>query len=68
MFGCFASSAYPESAIPQHLSESLHDLQVIYDRETGRSRGFAFVTFATQAEANAAIEQLDGTVRNFSIP
>jgi len=36
-------------------------VEVIYDRETGRSRGFAFVTFATQAEANAAIEQLDGT-------
>jgi len=36
-------------------------VEVIYDRETGRSRGFAFVTFATQAEANKAIQELDGT-------
>ena len=33
---------------------------VIEDRETGRSRGFAFVEMATEAEANAAIEQFNG--------
>jgi RNA recognition motif-containing protein len=30
------------------------------DRETGRPRGFAFVEMSTEAEANAAIEELDG--------
>lgn len=30
------------------------------DRETGRLRGFAFVEMATEAEANAAIADLDG--------
>jgi len=30
------------------------------DRETGRSRGFAFVEFATADEAAAAIKQFDG--------
>jgi RNA recognition motif-containing protein len=29
------------------------------DRETGRSRGFAFVTYASSAEAEAAIEGLN---------
>lgn len=30
------------------------------DRETGRSRGFAFVTFSAEAEANDAIAKFNG--------
>lgn len=30
------------------------------DRESGRKRGFAFVEMSTQAEAEAAIESLNG--------
>jgi len=30
------------------------------DRETGRSRGFAFVEFSNEAEAAEAIKQFDG--------
>lgn len=47
----------------------LTDYIVMKDRETGRSRGFGFVTYATQEEADAAIRnlnefQLDGrTIR-----
>ena len=33
---------------------------VISDRETDRSRGFGFVEFSTEAEAQAAIKQFDG--------
>ncbi len=37
----------------------LDEVKVITDRETGRSRGFAFVTFNTQHAAESALE-LDG--------
>jgi RNA recognition motif-containing protein len=33
---------------------------VITDRDTGRSRGFGFVEMATDEEARAAIESLNG--------
>ena len=36
------------------------DAKVMTDRESGQSRGFGFVTFATDAEAGAAIEQWNG--------
>ncbi len=34
--------------------------KVILDRETGRSRGFGFVTFATEDQARVAMEQMQG--------
>jgi RNA recognition motif-containing protein len=37
------------------------DVHIVQDRETGQSRGFAFVTMSTDAEARAAIERLDGS-------
>ena len=44
----FASAGTVESA------------SVVEDRETGRSRGFAFVEMSTNAEAAAAIDQFNG--------
>ena len=37
------------------------DARVITDRETGRSRGFGFVTFADSEAAQNAINELDGS-------
>lgn len=34
--------------------------KVIMDRDSGRSKGFGFVEMASDEEAKAAIEQLDG--------
>jgi len=39
---------------------SVESAQVVIDRETGRSKGFAFVEMATDDEAQAAIKGLDG--------
>src|SRR5512143_1724352 len=36
------------------------DVHLVTDRETGRSRGFAFVTMGTTEEAAKAIEGMDG--------
>ncbi len=39
---------------------SVTDVYIANDRETGRPRGFAFVTFATEEESKAAIEKMNG--------
>jgi cold-inducible RNA-binding protein len=39
---------------------TVQSVNVITDRDTGRSRGFAFVEMASEAEAQEAIKQLNG--------
>ena len=37
------------------------EAKIITDRDTGRSRGFGFVTFAQDDDAKTAISKMDGT-------
>ena len=39
----------------------VREAKVINDRESGRSRGFGFVTFANAGEASSAIEAQNGS-------
>jgi len=51
-----------DQSLAQAFSEfgTVSEAKVIMDRETGRSRGFGFVTFQDNAEAQAAIQGMDG--------
>ena len=40
---------------------AVDEAQVVTDRETGRSRGFGFVRMSNDAEAQKAIDALNGT-------
>ncbi len=56
----------PYSATDQTLQQlfsqsgTVATAQVIMDRDTGRSKGFGFVEMSSEAEATAAIQQLNG--------
>ena len=40
---------------------AVEDAKVITDRDTGRSRGFGFVTFSNGDDAQSAMQSMDGT-------
>jgi len=52
-----------EAAIEQAFGEfgQVDEVALITDRETGRPRGFAFVTMADDSAGQAAIEAMNGT-------
>ena len=67
---CMSTKLYVGNLAFGTTSEQLQELfaqagtvqsaNVVEDRETGRSRGFAFVEMSTNAEAAAAIDQFNG--------
>jgi len=52
-----------DAALAQIFSQAgtVVSAQVVKDRETGRSRGFGFVEMTTDEEAQAAVNNLNGT-------
>lgn len=56
----------PYSATEDELKEAFTQagnvvsVKIIMDRDTGRSKGFGFVEMATEQEAGAALEKLNG--------
>ena len=57
----------PDSATEQDLADkfaaygTVKSVKLITDRDTGRTRGFGFIEMASEAEAQAAIDSLNGT-------
>jgi len=57
----------PDSATEQDLSDkfaafgTVKSVKLITDRVTGQSRGFGFIEMASEAEAQAAIDSLNGS-------
>ncbi len=57
----------PYTAIEQGLSDkfaafgTVLSVRLMTDRDTGRIRGFGFIDMASEAEAHAAIDSLNGT-------
>ncbi len=49
------------SAAFEQEGRKVSTVTVVLDRDTGRSRGFAFVEMASDADAEKAIKSLDGT-------
>ena len=51
-----------ESDLSNKFAESgtVESCKLIIDRDTGRSKGFGFIEMATDAEARAAIDNLNG--------
>ncbi len=55
-----AQSDAIRDAFAQH--GTVTDVHLVTDRETGRSRGFGFVTMSTTAEAESAIAAMNGVM------
>ncbi len=57
----------PDSATEQDLSVkfakygTVKSVKLITDRSTGRTKGFGFIEMMSEAEAHAAIDNLNGT-------
>lgn len=54
-------NAHMEQVLSEH--GKVVDARVVYDRETGRSRGFGCVTMSTQTDLDDVLAALDGQVR-----
>jgi len=63
VLGCFGlSSSTNEQDLKDRFSEfgPIEAVTVIYDKQEGRSRGFGFVTFASEKDASIARDEMNG--------
>lgn len=53
-----------EGALSKHFSQvgDVEEAVIIKDRDTKRSKGFGFVTFANKGDADRAVQELDNTM------
>lgn len=53
-----------EHDLENHFNQfgAISDIKLITDRDTGRSRGFAFIEFESQASAEKAIKEGDNSL------
>lgn len=56
----FSATADDVRAVFEEGGRTVTDVHIVTDRETGRSRGFAFVELATEEQAEEAIRAADG--------
>lgn len=47
-------------AVFEENGRAVKDVHIVVDRDTGRARGFGFVEFESEEEAQAAIEEVNG--------
>jgi len=58
----FSATADEVKAIFAEDGRTVTDVHIVTDRETGRSRGFAFVELASEQEAESALRAVDGRI------
>ena len=61
--------SFSETDLSQAFAQygSIDEVRLITDRETGRSRGFGFVTFADQSAAESALQMNGAAVPGWSM-
>ncbi|XP_022759881.1 33 kDa ribonucleoprotein, chloroplastic isoform X2 [Durio zibethinus] len=56
----YCSHSPPSSSSPPPNSKLFVAVRIMYDKDTGRSRGFGFVHFSKEDEARCAKDAMDG--------
>lgn len=58
---CAPLQCAPDTCLQHFSPYGAQDARIVMERDTGRSRGFGFITFADQTAAQAAMDALNGS-------